>query len=158
MSERLTDEQYANLRERVRQNHEYDEFGVYEVERLLAEVDALRAERDAANALGAETTAQLKTARYHLDVMLKEGEAAEAERDDLRARIEAAMRTLTVSSHPHCRRAYDLLSASPQPPNPKPSPCATCGGQRTVEVDTGARVPALLRCPSCSASTVGEAP
>lgn len=44
---RLTDDQQANLRERVRQRDEYDEIGWDEVERLLAEVDALRAERDA---------------------------------------------------------------------------------------------------------------
>lgn len=44
----------------------------------VARAEAAEAERDEANALGAETTVQLKSAQYHLGVMVKAWEAAEA--------------------------------------------------------------------------------
>lgn len=130
-------------------------------------------------------------------------EAAEAERDDLRARIEAVERVMYLAdageftddeydagipilskavraalrgeSVPACAMCNDTgmyrmercpnpvhaESASPQPPNPDPAPCATCGGTGTscyVEDSPVGPIGRYLPCPSCSASPGGEAP
>lgn len=116
--------------------------------------DEAVASAEAAEAARAALAQEVIDVHERLTRVEGRAEAAEAERDDLRARIDAALWVLRLSSHPHCRRAHDLLSASPRPPNPEPAPCATCRGTGRV-VDRrgeGWMDPEWLPCPSCSAS------